>query len=170
MSCSHSFGSSSKHAEIGPESFGIVVCRLWVPCGGMWAWFGPALGPSPARKSKIPGRILKSFRGPLSSAEMSCSHSHRSPSIVLGGALAQDRRRVPCADEACSIIEPIDGQSLAVHWQFGILILGPVFGRFSAKLGPKTPLERRRSSCSAGCTKNQPRRPILRPSRCNSEF
>ena len=41
-------------------------------------------------------------------------------------------------------------------------ISGPVFGRFSAKLGPKTPLDRRGSSCSAGCTKNQPRRPILR--------
>ncbi len=33
---------------------------------------------------------------------------------------------------------------LAVHWQFGILIF-PVFGRFSAKLGTKTPLERRGS-------------------------
>ena len=54
---------------------------------------------------------------------------------------------------------------LAVHWQFGILIFGSVFGRFSAKLGPKTPLERRGSSCSAGCTKNQLRRPILRPFR-----
>ncbi len=30
---------------------------------------------------------------------------------------------------------------------------------------PKTPLERRGSSCSAGCTKNQPRRSILRPFR-----
>ncbi len=40
-----------------------------------------------------------------------------------------------------------------------------VFGRFSAKLGPQTPLEQRGSSCSAGCTKNQPRRPILRPLR-----
>ncbi len=35
----------------------------------------------------------------------------------------------------------------------GILIF-QVFGRFSAKLGPKTPLERRGSSCSAGCTKH----------------
>ncbi len=30
-----------------------------------------------------------------------------------------------------------------------------VFGRFSIKVGPKTPLERRGSSCSAGCTKKQ---------------
>ncbi len=43
-------------------------------------------------------------------------------------------------------------------------------GRFSAKLGPKTPLKRRGSSCSAGCSKNQPRRPILRPFRGNSEY
>ncbi len=57
----------------------------------------------------------------------------------------------------------------AVHWQFGIQIF-PVLGRFSAKLGPQTPLERRGSSCSAGCTKNQPRRPILRLFLGNSEF
>ncbi len=59
---------------------------------------------------------------------------------------------------------------LAVHWQFGILIFGRVFGGFSAKLGPRTSLERRGSSCSAGCTKNQPPRPILRPFRGSSEF
>ena len=41
-------------------------------------------------------------------------------------------------------------------------ICGSVFGRFSAKLGPKTPLDRRGSSCSADRTKHQPRRPILR--------
>ena len=34
-------------------------------------------------------------------------------------------------------------------------LVGQVFGRCSAKLGPKTPLDRRGSSCSAGCTKNQ---------------
>ncbi len=33
--------------------------------------------------------------------------------------------------------------------------VGPVFGRFSAKLGPRTPLERRGSSCSGDFTKNQ---------------
>ncbi len=48
------------------------------------------------------------------------------------------------------------------------LIVGLVFGRFPAKLGPKTPPERRGSSCSAGCSTNQPRRPILRPFRGGS--
>ena len=39
-------------------------------------------------------------------------------------------------------------------------------GRFSAKLGPKTILERRGSSCNAGCTKDQPpSNPFLRPFR-----
>ena len=38
-------------------------------------------------------------------------------------------------------------------------IFGSIFGRFSAKLGPKT----LGSSCSAVCTKNQARRPTLRP-------
>ncbi len=39
-------------------------------------------------------------------------------------------------------------------------ICGSVFGRFSATLVSQTPLERRGSSCSAGCITNQPRRPI----------
>ncbi len=49
--------------------------------------------------------------------------------------------------------------------QSGRKFSGSIFGRFSAKLGPQTPLDRRGSSCSAGCTKNQPGRPILRPFR-----
>ncbi len=72
-------------------------------------------------------------------------------------------RRAPDALRCCN--SPIS----AVHWHFGILIFVD-FWRFSAKLGPKTPLERRGSSCSAGCTKNQPPRPILRAFRGNSEF
>ncbi len=57
------------------------------------------------------------------------------------------------------------GSDLAVGQQpdDSIELFGPVFCRFSAKLGPQTPLDRRGSSCSAGCTKNQPRRPMLRP-------
>ncbi len=38
-----------------------------------------------------------------------------------------------------------------------------MFGRFSAKLNPKTPLDRRGSSYNSGCTTNQPRRLILKP-------
>ena len=44
-------------------------------------------------------------------------------------------------------------------------IIGSVFGPFSAKLGPQAPLERRSSFCSAGCTKYQAGRLILRPCR-----
>ena len=44
-------------------------------------------------------------------------------------------------------------------------ICGSVFGRLSAKRGPQTSLERRGSYCSAGCTKTQPRRPILKTCR-----
>ncbi len=43
--------------------------------------------------------------------------------------------------------------------------LTEISGRFSAKLGPKTPLERHGSSCSAVCTKIQPGRQIRRPFR-----
>jgi hypothetical protein len=49
-------------------------------------------------------------------------------------------------------------------------ISGSVFSRFSARRGPRTPLDRRSSSCSAACTKNQPGRPILRPLRGANKF
>ncbi len=39
------------------------------------------------------------------------------------------------------------------------------FGRFSANLGPENPPDRRGLSYSAGCTKNQPRRLVLRTCR-----
>ncbi len=42
---------------------------------------------------------------------------------------------------------------------------GSIFGRYSAKLGPETPLDRQGSSYSAGRTENQPRRPVLKPFR-----
>ena len=88
-------------------------------------------------------------------------------SVAHGVGGVSFRRAVP---------EAFEFTNFSVHTEPGYLkavwpeIIGPVFGQFSAKLGPKTPLERRGSSCSAGCTKNQPRRPILRPFRGNSEF
>ncbi len=48
--------------------------------------------------------------------------------------------------------------------------MGRLSAEFRPNLAPKTPPEGRGSSCSAGCTKNQPRRPILRPFRGSSEF
>ncbi len=42
---------------------------------------------------------------------------------------------------------------------------GSILDRFSAELCPEIPLDRRGSSYSACCTKNQPRRPCLRPFR-----
>ncbi len=45
----------------------VSLCAdLWVPCLIFWASFRPKY----SSKSKISGRILKSFRGPLSSAEI----------------------------------------------------------------------------------------------------
>ncbi len=81
-------------------------------------------------------------------------------SAGLGPPRATDRPQVVGPKRAVS-----KGSLAILNSDFGL-----VFGRFSAKLGPTTPLERRGSSCSAGCTKNQPRRPILRPFRGNSEF
>jgi hypothetical protein len=63
-----SFGSSSKHAEIGPESFGIFVRRFVGTVPDLLGLAWPALGPHPV--SKISGRILKKFGDPFSPAEM----------------------------------------------------------------------------------------------------
>ena len=40
---------------------------------------------------------------------------------------------------------------------------GPVFRSFRPEIDPGTPLDRRGSPGTSICTKNQPRRPILRP-------
>ncbi len=55
-----SFGSSSKDAEIGPESLSLRA-GLWVPCRIFWVWFGPALGPNPDRNRRFPAGSLEVF-------------------------------------------------------------------------------------------------------------
>ncbi len=71
-----SFGSASKHDEMGPEAFGIIVCRSVraVPCilGLIWRRFGP----KPDSKSKIFGQIHQRFPGPFSSAEVWSTFGH----------------------------------------------------------------------------------------------
>ena len=60
-----SFGSSSKHAEIGPESFGIVVCRFVGTVPDILGLVWPSFRPKSGSKSKISGRILNNFRALL---------------------------------------------------------------------------------------------------------
>ena len=47
--------------------------------------------------------------------------------------------------------------------QVGLEIFGPVFLGFRPKIDPGTPLDRRGFPETSICTKNQPRRPTLRP-------
>jgi hypothetical protein len=54
-------GPSSKHAEIGAESFGIVVCGLRLTCLTFEAWFGPALEPHLVRNRRFPEGSLQVF-------------------------------------------------------------------------------------------------------------
>ncbi len=123
--------------------------------------------------------MLLVLRGDATNAGQTQKQNKNNTKKVLRGDAANagpstDRRSGRGIDlnlvgPGASGVYPGPGYTPAVHWQFGILNF-VVFGRFSAKLGPQTPLERRGSSCRAGCTKNQPRRPILRPFRGNSEF
>ncbi len=66
MSCSHSFGSSSKHAEIGPESFGIVVCRSAGTVRGnvglVWPSFGSKSGPEIEDSRPDPLKFSRPFK------------------------------------------------------------------------------------------------------------
>ncbi len=68
-----SFGSSSKHAKIGTESFGIVVSRFVGTVPDILGFVWPRLKPKSGSKSRKPGRILKSCPGSFSSAERNAS-------------------------------------------------------------------------------------------------
>ncbi len=65
-----SFGPSSEHAEIGPESFGIVVHRSAGTAQGILGLVWLRSKRDSGSESKIHGRILTSFRGPCSFAKM----------------------------------------------------------------------------------------------------
>ena len=61
---SHSFQvlnpgrNTPKSAQNRLES---LCAGLWVPCRIFWAWFGPALGPNPARNRRFSAGSLKVF-------------------------------------------------------------------------------------------------------------
>ncbi len=63
------FGSRSEHPETGPKWIGIGLRRFVGTGPGVFGLVSCGLG-AEGPKSTIPGRILKSFRGPLSSAEV----------------------------------------------------------------------------------------------------
>ncbi len=62
-----SFGSSSKHAEVGPESFGLVVRRLGGTVPDIFGLVWPSFRPNSCSKSKISGRIV-GYPGPTAHA------------------------------------------------------------------------------------------------------
>ena len=57
------------------------------------------------------------------------------------------------------------GQSSGYLKAVWLKIFGPVFRGFRPEIDPGTPLDRRGLPGTSICTKNQPRRPILRPFR-----
>ena len=59
-------GSLWKHAEIGPESFGIVVCRFVGSVPDILGLVRPRFRPKCGSTLRISGRILKSCRGRFS--------------------------------------------------------------------------------------------------------
>ena len=56
--------------QVDPESFGIVGCRFVDTLPGILGLVCLRFRPNSGSKSKIPGRILKSFRDPFSSADI----------------------------------------------------------------------------------------------------
>ncbi len=72
-------------------------------------------------------------------------------------------RRTTIFDNGPVYRKPIG--NLKTNQRLGSFKDGSGFSRLSAKFGPKTFVERQGSSCSAGCTKNQSGRPILKPYR-----
>jgi hypothetical protein len=66
-----SFGSSLTHADIGRESFGIVVCRFVGTVSDILGLVWPRVRLNAGSNSEISGRIPQRCRGPFSSAEES---------------------------------------------------------------------------------------------------
>ncbi len=60
---------SSRHSEIGPESFGIIVCRFVGAAPDVLGLVWPSFRSKSDSKSKAPGWILTSLARPFSSAE-----------------------------------------------------------------------------------------------------
>ena len=124
-----SSGNLRFRADSGPNPGGNFIFNLYFGPKRSWAhrfasnskWaFAPRTGPGSPKTG--PGRagIVPPPRG------------QETPQVGPGPT----RMQVP---------RPGAKKHLAVHWQLGILIF-QVFGRFSVKLGPQTPLERRGSS------------------------
>ncbi len=68
-----------------------VCAGLWVSCRICWAWFGPALGPNPARNRGVPagssnvfGALLAQLRG---GRWGTCTASRRAPRALHSGGL-----------------------------------------------------------------------------------
>jgi hypothetical protein len=58
--------SQASGSRGGADSFALSLCAgLWVPCRIFWAWFGPALGPNPARYRRFPAGFFEVFRALL---------------------------------------------------------------------------------------------------------
>ncbi len=71
--------NAPKWAQNRSES---LCAGLWVPCRMCWAWFGPALGPNPARNPRFPAGSSKVFGALCSSAEMRSETSTLTPFVV----------------------------------------------------------------------------------------
>ena len=79
-----SFGSSLKHAEIGPESFGIVVCRLVGIVQDILGWVWPSFRSKSGSKSLISGRICV-FVGVSCAQQLYCTiASYRRATLSTG--------------------------------------------------------------------------------------
>ncbi len=50
--------NTPKAVQIRSES---LCAGLWVLCRIFWAWFGPVVGPNPARNRRLPDEFLKVF-------------------------------------------------------------------------------------------------------------
>jgi hypothetical protein len=67
----------------------------WVPCRICWAWFGPALGPNPARKRRFPTRSSKVFGALVAQPRESLGGCRlpRPPALPMGNSHPPDPPR-----------------------------------------------------------------------------
>ena len=125
-------------------------------------------GPATARKAYVPARKSGHWGGNLSQngyglpkteylkARSARDLAERPVGELVAGGGATSRPPSRCPTRRCKFWVP-EG-SVAKNF-------GPALLCFRAKIDPGTPLDRRGLPGTSICTKNQPRRPILRPFR-----
>ncbi len=131
------FGSSSEHAEIGPGSFELVVCRFVGTVPDIVGLVWPSFRRKSGSKSKIVGRILQTCQGPGPPLEQ---HPGRDLPVEFVRAPGLPWNSTPGPRASPSILQICQGHVDFGNWipvGFGLPFKDHTFIGFGESYGPK---------------------------------